>query len=149
MSGKGDRHRLFSYLEKRFGISRHDFDDYLLFKKRKSWWILKESPLIGQITHLKVWRVGFKAFQEVGQFIKPTTRMIQLFGPRASKARLDINEGVFRSLAKGDVIRADMGIDNGYVILSIKGMVLGLGLLIDGAIRSQIPKKEIRFFVLT
>jgi NOL1/NOP2/fmu family ribosome biogenesis protein len=149
LAGKSDRSFLFSYLEGRFGISRDNFDDCLLFKKRKNWWILKESPLIGQITHLKVWRVGFKAFQEVGQFVKPTTRMIQLFGPRATRARLDISEGDFRRLARGDEIRADMGIDNGYVILSIKGMVLGLGLLINGAIRSQIPKKEIRFFVLT
>jgi NOL1/NOP2/fmu family ribosome biogenesis protein len=149
LAGKGDRSFLFSYLEGRFGISRDNFDDCLLFKKRKNWWILKESPLIGQITHLKVWRVGFKAFQEVGQFVKPTTRMIQLFGPRATRARLDISEGDFRRLARSDEIRADMGIDNGYVILSIKGMVLGLGLLINGAIRSQIPKKEIRFFVLT
>ena len=107
--------------------------------------MLKDSPLVGQVASLKIWRVGFKAFQEVGQFIKPTTRMIQLYGYRAGRAKLDISEGDFRRLARGDKIAVDMGIDNGYVILSIRGMVLGLGLLIDGAIGSQIPKKEIRF----
>ena len=41
----------------------------------------------------------------------------------------------------------NLEIENGYVILAFKGHILGLGLLIDGMVRSQIPKKERRLFI--
>jgi NOL1/NOP2/fmu family ribosome biogenesis protein len=140
-----DRNKLLSYLENRFGIPQTLFDDYLLFKKKKSWWLMKNTPLIEQSSGLKVWRVGLKAFQEVGIYIKPTTRMIQSFGHRALRAFMDITEGDLERLAGGYFIPANMGIDNGYIILAMKGRILGLGLLIDGKVRSQIPKKDTRF----
>jgi NOL1/NOP2/fmu family ribosome biogenesis protein len=149
LSGERDRHRLFSYLEERFGLSERLFDGYHLFKKRKNWWLLKKSGQMERFLHLKVWRVGLKAFQEVGGFIKPTTRMIQLFGARAEKAVLEISEEDLYGLIKEGRINKDMGIDNGYVILSFRGGVLGLGLLIDGRILSQLPKKDVRFLALS
>jgi NOL1/NOP2/fmu family ribosome biogenesis protein len=145
LSGERDRHRLFSYLNERFGISEDRFDDYLLFKKRKNWWLLKESNDIERTLQLKVWRIGLKAFQEVGRFIKPTTRMIQLFGHMAEKAILEISEGELIRFIKEGHIETDMKIDNGYVILSFRSRILGLGLLIDDRILSQLPKKDIRF----
>jgi NOL1/NOP2/fmu family ribosome biogenesis protein len=147
-AGEEDRLYLLSYLEERFGILKSLFDEYLFFKKSKSWWILKYSPLVTSISHLKVWRVGLKAFQEVGRFVKPTTRMIQIFGRRADRALMDISENDLKKLAAGEFIPADMPVDNGYIILAMEGGVLGLGLLIDGFVRSQIPKKDIRLMTL-
>ena len=147
MAGEEDRHNLFSYLEGRFGISKGLFDDCLLFKKNKTWWLLKDSPLVKPTSQLKVRRIGLKAFQSIGIFIKPTTRMIQLFGHKAARAVLDINERDIQKLAAGGLIPAVMDIDNGYVILSFKSRILGLGLLIDGMVRSQIPQKDIKSFI--
>ncbi|MDB9822510.1 hypothetical protein OAC89_02310 [Deltaproteobacteria bacterium] len=142
---EGDRKRLLSYLEERFGIQQTLFNDFLLFKKKKSWWLIKDSPLIPRSSGLKVWRVGLKAFQEVGSYIKPTTRIIQSFGHKALRAFMDIKEGDLERLAAGEFIPADMEIDNGYIILVMKGRILGLGLLIDGMARSQIPRRDVRF----
>lgn len=107
--------------------------------------MLKKSSEVERALQLKVWRVGLKAFQEVGRFIKPATRMIQLFGHRAEKAVLEIDMDDLNRLRKEGHIEVRMGIDNGYVILSCRSGVLGLGLLIDDRLILQLPKKDIRF----
>jgi NOL1/NOP2/fmu family ribosome biogenesis protein len=144
LSGEGDRDYLFRYLEKRFGIPQSLFDDYLLFRKGKNWWLFRRTPLIAKTAQLKVWRVGLKAFQGVGRFIKPTTRMIQLFGHTAKKALIPLTETDLEHLIKGEQIRVKSELSNGYVILSFKKEILGLGLFIDGGVISQMPKKDMR-----
>jgi NOL1/NOP2/fmu family ribosome biogenesis protein len=67
-----------------------------------------------------------------------------VFGHNASRAVKKINEGDFKKLAEGEFITYERELANGYIILSMKEKILGLGLLIDGMVRSQIPRKDIR-----
>ena len=129
----------------RFGIPIHVFDEYLMFSKKRTFWFINKSQLISEISHLKIKRLGIKAFQEVGSFIKPTTRIIQYFGDRATKAVFKINENQLEKLLDGDHLPMEEDLENGYVILSFDGQVLGLGLLINGKVRSQLPSKDVRF----
>jgi len=100
-------------------------------------------------SRLKVSKVGLRAFQRVGSFVKPTTRFIQIFGRFASKAKLQLSMGQIQTLLEGGEIPVDLKLDNGYVVLAAEGnRVLGLGFLINGRIRSQLPKKEIRSAML-
>ena len=149
MAGEDDRHNIFSYIENRFGIPEALFDDYLLFSTKRSWVLIKNVTQIAWASQLKVSKVGLRAFQRVGSFVKPTTRFIQTFGRFASKAKLQINMGQLQTLLEGGEIPVDLKLDNGYVILSTeKDRVLGLGFLINSKIRSQLPKKEIRSAML-
>lgn len=50
-----------------------------------------------------------------------------------------------RKLVGGDPVNVELDMEDGYVILSFEGCILGLGLLIDGRIHSQIPRKELSF----
>jgi len=132
-------------MENRFGIPKTFFDDYLLFERKKSWVIIKNATQIAWASQLKVSKVGLKAFQRVGNFVKPTTRFIQTFGRFASKGKLQMNMEQLHSLLTGGEIPVDLKLDNGYVILSTEeDRVIGLGFLINSKIRSQLPKKEIR-----
>lgn len=90
---------------------------------------------------------GIKGFHLIGDFIKPGTRVIQMFGRHAVKARVELKKEELGRLAAGSQIQADPGIGDGYVILCHRGHPLGLGLMIRGMLRSQIPKGERRFFV--
>jgi NOL1/NOP2/fmu family ribosome biogenesis protein len=146
LAKEDDRHRLLSYLEGRFGIPENLFDDCLLFERKKSWWLLRNTPQLVAASRIKVSLVGLRAFSRVGDYVKPSTRMIQIFGNRATRARCDLREGALQTLMAGEPIPVDLPIENGYVILSLKGHILGLGLLINGLIRSQIPRKELRSF---
>ena len=110
---------------------------------------MKRSQHIETASHLKVAKVGLRAFQSVGNFVKPTTRFIQTFGRLASKAKLQINMGQLQTLLEGGEIPVDLKLDNGYVILTVEeDRVIGLGLCINSKIRSQLPRKEIRSAML-
>lgn len=76
--------------------------------------------------------------------MKPTTRLIQLFGREATRSVMDLSDEEFRSLMGGEGIPCPLEIGDGYVILSLKGHVLGLGLLIRGVVRSQIRKSYLQ-----
>jgi NOL1/NOP2/fmu family ribosome biogenesis protein len=141
-----DRHHLFSNLEHRFGIPEELFEGYLLFRKKKSWWLLRHSPLVGFAARFKVSIPGFKAFQKINRYVKPTTRFIQIFGRNATRAIVNVKQNGFKRLETGEPFPVDLVLENGYVILSFSGHLLGLGLLIDGRVHPQIPRKEHRFF---
>ena len=140
-----DRHALFSYLENRFGIPETLFDQYLLFKKKKSWWLLRESPFVVPAAQFKISLAGLRAFQKINRFVKPATRMIQIFGHHATRATLDLNKSEFEGLETREPFPVGFEIENGYVIISYEGHPLGMGLFINGLVHPQIPRKELRF----
>ncbi len=132
-------------MERRFGISEDVFAGYLLFKRKRSWRLLKNSPFIQTASQLKVAGVGLKAFQRVGKFVKPATRMIQMFGHLATRARVEMDEVQLQKLVAGEPLNVTLEVEDGYVILSFAGHILGLGLLIDGKMHSQIRRNELHF----
>jgi NOL1/NOP2/fmu family ribosome biogenesis protein len=139
-----ERQRPFAYLEERFGIPEGLFREYLLFKRGKAWLLVKDNPHIIDASSLKVLRVGLRAFYEVGAFIKPSTRMIQLFGHEATRARLEIDETQLRRLWAGESLGLDLNLEKGYVILCLeRDTMLGLGFYSDGRVRSQMPRAEL------
>lgn len=146
MEEAADRHALFSYLEDRFGIPEALFDEYLLFNNKKSWWLLRQSQFIEQASQFKISMAGLRAFQKINRYVKPTTRMIQIFGHHATRASLDLNKSEFEGLGTGEPFPVGIEIENGYVIISHEGHPLGLGLFINGLVHPQIPRKELRFF---
>lgn len=141
----GEKDFLLGYMNNRFGMNKNIFTDYLLLKKKKSYWFLRKSRAVQHVTGLKVEAAGIKAFQEVGSFIKPTTRIIQFFGHRAEKAVIKLDNCLLRRLINGEYIQSEADLENGYVILTIDSGVLGLGLIINGKIRSQLSEKDVMF----
>jgi len=132
-------------VEHRFGIARTIFDPYMLFRRKRSWSLLRRETHIHRTACLKVDRVGLKAFQQVGHYIKPTTRMIQVFGREATRGRVDLDRRALIRLLEGEVLPLDLDTEPGYVILGWMGNgILGLGLYVHGTLRSQIPIKELR-----
>ena len=68
--------------------------------------------------------------------------MVQVFAPEATKGRFEIHESQLHRLVAGETVPFEAALENGYVILSMRNHVLGLGLLINGKVRSQIPKSQ-------
>ncbi|MBW1976615.1 MAG: hypothetical protein JRI79_01405 [Deltaproteobacteria bacterium] len=139
-----ERRELLVYLKDRFGIPEALFEDYIIYRKNKSWWLMRKSASLEQARSLKVLRVGMRAFRQIGSFKKPTTRFIQVFGKKASKGKVELEQEGLEALLQGKSIPGSSGLENGYIILSLKGHVLGLGLLVNGKIISQIPKKAMK-----
>jgi NOL1/NOP2/fmu family ribosome biogenesis protein len=145
LAGENERRRLFLYLEERFGIPKDVFDGYLLFKGKKSWSLLKHVPQGSPASMLKVARAGLRAFQKIGVYVKPTTRMIQIFGQAATRGKLEVDESQLARLLAGEELSVDLDMEKGYVILTFgANHVLGMGFFIAGRVRSLIPRKELR-----
>ncbi len=122
----------------------------MLFKRKQSWQLVKNSHQIFSAARLKVSKVGLRAFQKVGAFVKPTMRLIQMFGNKATRAKIEIDKEQLAILLSGKELSVDLSIDRGYVILNLKNKgVLGLGFLINGNVRLQIYRKELRNAVLS
>jgi hypothetical protein len=144
LAGDEDRRRILAYLEERFGIPSTAFDPYLMFERNRSWWLLRQSPHLCFVRSFKVFACGMKAFQRVGEFLKPTTRMIQVFGPLATRSVLTLEPGQLQTMLEGKALVLDQALENGYVILTLQGHVLGLGLSIGGRVRLQIRKVDLK-----
>lgn len=91
---------------------------------------------------LKVSQVGLKAFDQVGKHLKPTTRMIQIFGHHATKGVHELSHDAFGRLLRGELVKISANLDDGFVILLLGEKVLGIGLLIRGTISSRIRQSE-------
>jgi NOL1/NOP2/fmu family ribosome biogenesis protein len=94
----------------------------------------------------KVFACGMKSFQRVGEYIKPTTRLVQVFGPLATKAVVPLAEGQLQGMLDGKELFQDRVPEDGYVILTLRNHVLGLGLSIRGRVRLQIRKSDLKSF---
>lgn len=127
-------------MEERFGIPQSTWEGYLLFCRRRSWWLLADSSHVQRACRLKVSAVGLKAFEKVGAFVKPTTRFIQVFGKTATKGKIEISEEQFESLKQGEATPVACRIENGYAIIAMGGNIIGLGLLINGVLHSQLRR---------
>ncbi len=132
---------LAGFMEERFGIKRDIFNDYLFFKKKNSWWILRNSQKLYEFSTLKIEMAGIRAFQKVGQFLKPTTRFTQVFGSLATKCFIELNEETLIVTLKGERFSLDLpDTGNGYLILRFNKRAIGLGLYIDGEIHPLLPR---------
>jgi NOL1/NOP2/fmu family ribosome biogenesis protein len=137
-----ERRLLLSYLEERFGIPEQTFAEFDLFSRRKSWWLLRKTTSVNLPVRLKVNQVGLKAFDKVGKYLKPATRMVQLFGHHATKGVHSLSDSELEILLRAEPVEVESGMEEGFVILRFREQVLGVGLLMQGRITSRIRQCE-------
>ena len=147
LAGENEREPILGYLEARFGIPGETFRDYLFFRTRDTWRMLRRSDHLIRVARLRVEVVGIRAFHEIGPYLKPTTRMVQVFGHAATRSRVELLAWELGHLVQGGEIALEQALEDGYVILCMNAQPLGVGLAIRGRLRSQIPKSETRFFL--
>jgi NOL1/NOP2/fmu family ribosome biogenesis protein len=73
---------------------------------------------------------------------KPTTYALQLFGGYARKNKVDLSPDQARIFISGTSQEMIAEVDEGYVVVTFQGGVLGCGLCLHGLLVSQIPKER-------
>jgi NOL1/NOP2/fmu family ribosome biogenesis protein len=129
-------------LEERFGLKAELFEDLLLFQKKDTWYLLKQSIWLEQAVRFKVGFVGLKSFRHIGGYIKPTTRFMQMFGSKAQRSRYELNEQELQQIMAGEPIDVEWPIDPGYVILAHQSRIIGLGFFSQNRILPQLPRQK-------
>jgi len=124
--------------QSRFGIPKDAFDGCFFYGRGKNIWIFSQP----EIPDLRCDSVGLRSMSTKGKVWKPTTYALQLFGPLADKNCLDLDSEEAKKFIAGGCQRLESDLEDGYVVVSYGGEILGCGLYVRGQLLSQLPKER-------
>ncbi|HET7325077.1 MAG TPA: hypothetical protein VFJ06_12165 [Halococcus sp.] len=141
VDGRATRNAVLDWWDERYGISPETFENYSFWEKGagKIWAFFGEmgSPIA-------IEALGITFLRTRQEHWKPTTDAAQRFGGYATKNVIELDRKNAQRFVAGTDQQVDWGGEWGYLVVthSIAGECepLGVGLYIDGELRSQIPK---------
>lgn len=133
-----DRAEVAELMESRFGIPPAAFENVSFYRKGRNVWAFS----LPDIPDLRCESVGLRFLSVRGKVPKPTTYALQLFGHLATKNSVDLSAEEAEKFMAGDRQRLEAGVEDGYVVVSYRGGVLGCGLYVRGELVSQLPKER-------
>jgi len=133
-----DRAEVAELMESRFGIPPATFDIVSFYRKGRNVWAFS----LPEIPDLRCESVGLRFLSVRGKVPKPTTYALQLFGQFATKNYVDLSADEAEKFMAGDRQMLEADLENGYVVVSYRGGVLGCGLYARGELVSQLPKER-------
>jgi NOL1/NOP2/fmu family ribosome biogenesis protein len=141
VEGRATREELLDFWDERYAIAPETFENYSFWEKGggKLWVFRGEvaSPLEAEA-------LGMTFLRTRQEHWKPTTNAVQRFGRDAEKNVVELDDAEARRFVAGEDQHVDWDGDWGYLIaaheLAGEREPLGVGLFIDGELRSQVPK---------
>jgi len=130
------------YLEDYFGIPASSFSGYKFFKKGDYVYAVKDS-CVGLLEDLKFLSAGIKLVKPIGKNgFRPATRGIQVFGRFAQKRVHELTEDDASRLFQGQSLTFGDA-EQGFYILQLNKMVLGIGLARNKTLVAQLPRSVV------
>jgi len=133
-----DRAEVAELMESRFGIPPAAFENVNFYRRGRNVWAFS----LPEIPDLRCESVGLRFISVRGRVPKPTTYALQLFGRFATKNSVDLSTDQAEKFIAGEGQRLDAEVEDGYVVVSYQGDVLGCGLYTRGELASQLPKER-------
>lgn len=131
------------YLERRFGIERKVFSQYVISGDEK--WLFITSRPAADFAQLRAVRRGLKFALVYRDLVKLSTAAVQIFGRHASKNVLELDCDQMRRFVSGGTIEIaydPADVEEGPVIVKHQGWPIGLGIYRAGRVKSQIPREK-------
>lgn len=132
------RSHALQYLEERFGIPPEAFERHALLLRGEHLCAVREEAA-------ELWdtldgvQAGLKLLKLTGSGgYKPSTRGMQVFGGSATRNTFDLSDDDLRGLVEGRSLPGPEG--KGFVLLRHRGSIVGVGLLREGRLLSQLPR---------
>jgi len=148
--------RALASLSERFGIDPGYFRSYHLFTRRNDVWC--SSRQAGEAEFPQIVRRGLRIARVFEHSVRPTTNAVQLFGHLVKRNRIELSEhetllflaGKTQDIhlpEEGDesvtgVTECVTGVTGGFVVAFHKGYALGIGLLKENKLKSQVPRSR-------
>lgn len=133
-----DRLEILEMWHSRFGILPLVFEGYSFYKRGRNIWIFSQF----EIPDLRSDSVGLRFLSTKGRVWKPSTYALQLFGRFAIKNVVDLAPNQAKKFIAGYSQILDADLEDGYVVVSYLGDVLGCGLYKSNQLKSQLPKER-------
>ncbi len=130
----------FFFLENEFGLERKNFGNFLFYVKKDEIWIL--SKKIKEIVNPFALRKGLRFLRKYSKGYKLTTNFVQVFGKLIKNRKLEIEN--FENV-KSFLLGKDTKISSqikGQVVVFYKDFPLGVGIVHNDVLKSQVPKSR-------
>ncbi len=141
MIERADREKITGFLKDRFGIEEEHLEGYHFYEGRRSVWfstVEMDPEFFGM---KKVEFPGIRALRKINGHYKPTTFFLQILGAHATRNLIDLGREELRELLEEGRLAKDFpGVDEGYVIITYGGEILGCGLYSRGRLKAQFPR---------
>lgn len=139
---KVEREEALGALETRFGWKKELFEDFGFLQSSDKIWICSKECLKDYVSGLKIETIGLlfarKGYQ---RDVKPTTNIVQLFGKHTTKNVVELtDEQTYTFLHGLDISDFKSDASDGYVIVRRGEDYLGVAILRQGKLKSQVPK---------
>lgn len=131
---------VFIFLENEFGLARENFKDFLFYIKKDEIWIL--SKKIKEIINPFDLRRGMRFLRKYSKGYKLTTNFVQIFGKFIKNRKVELEN--FED-AKNFLLGKDIRISSkikGQVVIFYKDFPLGVGIIQNDVLKSQVPKSR-------
>ncbi|EMA40394.1 hypothetical protein C448_13636 [Halococcus morrhuae DSM 1307] len=141
VEGRATRQEVLDFWDERYAVAPEIFENYSFWEKGGGkLWAFRgavASPLEAEA-------LGMTFLRTRQEHWKPTTNAVQRFGRHAEKNVVELADAEARRFVAGEDQPIDWDGDWGYLIaahdLAGEREPLGVGLFIDGELRSQVPK---------
>lgn len=141
---KNTTQSLYRYFKSQFAITDIEGE---LYQRDQEFWLFPEQ-IIPLISELRFSRLGIKIAEQFGKGakagFKTTHEFVSCYGGQASK-QIELDAEQAQAFYQGRDIRdIDTNGNNGEVILSYRGNVIGFGKALKNRIKNSLPRELIR-----
>ncbi len=148
VEGRATRREVLGFWDERYAVAPETFERYSFWEKGAG----KVWAFFGEMEGpLAIEALGMTFLRTRQEHWKPTTDATQRFGRHATNNVVELGRDEARRFVAGEDQRVDWDGDWGYLIAAhdVAGErePLGVGLFIDGELRSQVPKGRRRELV--
>jgi NOL1/NOP2/fmu family ribosome biogenesis protein len=125
-------------LSERFGIPREAFDWLAAVEDQET--VFVGTSEVMEFDAVRPMRRGIRLARMYPYSLKPTTFGMQVLGAQATRNVIDVSDEQAKLLINGGTLKADLEADNGFVLISWRGFVAGVGFYKRPILKSQIPR---------
>ncbi|MCX7732091.1 MAG: hypothetical protein N2248_02880 [candidate division WOR-3 bacterium] len=98
------------------------------------------TPEVIRFNAVKPLRRGLRLCRIFPHSIKPTTFAMQLLGREATANQIEVDEQQAKQLINGGTVEIAADVENGFVLISWRSFIIGVGIYKRPVLKSCIPR---------
>jgi NOL1/NOP2/sun family putative RNA methylase len=135
-------HALLDLLTRKFGVGQDRFDSFAVFKIRDESYVSTREAF--SFREVKTLRKGLEFAKVYDQEIKPDNDLIQIFGARATRNRVEMKEHQVKRFMRGETVKVGPlpDVERGFVIVCLGDLPFGMGKYNGTEIKSAVKRER-------
>ncbi len=98
------------------------------------------TPEVIRFNAVKPLRRGLRLCRIFPHSVKPTTFAMQLLGRKATANQIEVDEQQAKQLINGGTVETAADVENGFVLISWRSFIIGVGIYKRPVLKSCIPR---------